>query len=254
MRVYFLIEYRQILAAYKIRGGSNMTRTGFFFLNHNCQTLTCTCQPSTYSPPESTHFFQHCGSILMPFSKKTCGWRRIHSQTVWVKASRLLKFTTDSNNSTEKCVSYGPVCLSGVSASESAWRMNRMIIGQRRRHPDCSGVDTPPTTSLSWKGHQDASRTLEKMCWLQRGVHWRLTCASECLAIMVLKKISPGHIWTALYFKWLNEDVIPLTMKAVNRTEWQTAWLSWDWSAWLQDSDRNRLIIHVVWSQFWGNQ
>ena len=30
-------------------------------------------------PPESTHFFQRSGSILMPFSKKACGWRCIHS-------------------------------------------------------------------------------------------------------------------------------------------------------------------------------
>jgi hypothetical protein len=59
-------------------------------------------------------------------------------------------------------VFHGPVCLSGVSASEraeSAWRMKRIIVG---RHPDCSGVDTPPTTRLFLKGHQDASRTLEK--------------------------------------------------------------------------------------------
>jgi hypothetical protein len=27
-------------------------------------------------------------------------------------------------------------------------------------------VNKPPTTSLFWKGHQDASRMLEKMCWL----------------------------------------------------------------------------------------
>ena len=47
-----------------------------------------------------------------------------------------------------------------------------------RRHTDCSRVETSPTTSLFWKGHQDASRTLEKMCWLRRGVRWRLTCAS----------------------------------------------------------------------------
>jgi hypothetical protein len=47
----------------------------FFFLNHTFQTLTCTFQSSTYSPPESTHFFQRSGSILMPFSKKACGWR-----------------------------------------------------------------------------------------------------------------------------------------------------------------------------------
>jgi hypothetical protein len=40
---------------------------------------------------------------------------------------------------------------------------------------------------------------LEKMCWLRRGVNWRLTCASKCLAIMVFKKNSPGHIWTTLY-------------------------------------------------------
>jgi hypothetical protein len=52
-------------------------------------------------------------------------------------------------------------------------------------------VNKPPTTSLFWKGHQDASRTLEKMCWLRRGVRWRLTCASKCLAIMVLNKSVP---------------------------------------------------------------
>jgi hypothetical protein len=31
---------------------------------------------------------------------------------------------------------------------------------------------------------------LEKTCWLWRGVRWRLTCASKCLAIMVFKKKS----------------------------------------------------------------
>jgi hypothetical protein len=40
-----------------VQGGSNMTGTDFFFKNHNCQTLTCTCQSSTYSPSESTYFF-----------------------------------------------------------------------------------------------------------------------------------------------------------------------------------------------------
>ena len=74
------------ISCFKILGGSNMTGTDFF-LNHNCQTLTCTCQSSAYSPPESTHFFQRSGSILTPFSKKACGWRRIHSRTVWMTAS-----------------------------------------------------------------------------------------------------------------------------------------------------------------------
>ena len=49
------------------------------------------------------------------------------------KTSRPLKFTTGSNNSMGKSVSHGPVCLSGVSASEraeSTWRMNHMIVGQ----------------------------------------------------------------------------------------------------------------------------
>ena len=71
---------------FDIQGGSNMTATDFF-LNHNYQTLTCTYQSSTYSPPESTQFFQRSGSILMPFSKKDCGWRLIHSRTVWMTAS-----------------------------------------------------------------------------------------------------------------------------------------------------------------------
>ena len=35
------------------------------------------------TPLRSQHnLFQHSGSILMPFSKKACGWRRIHSRTV----------------------------------------------------------------------------------------------------------------------------------------------------------------------------
>ena len=38
--------------AYQLLGGSNMT--GTVFLNHNYQTLTCTCQSSMYSPPETT--------------------------------------------------------------------------------------------------------------------------------------------------------------------------------------------------------
>jgi hypothetical protein len=75
-----------LLYSMDVQGGSNMTGTDFFFENHNCQTLTCTCQSSTYSPLESTHFFQRSGSILMPFSKKACGWRRIHSRTVWMTA------------------------------------------------------------------------------------------------------------------------------------------------------------------------
>jgi hypothetical protein len=35
----------------KDKGGSNMAKTGLK-KKHNCQTLTCTCQSSTYSPPE----------------------------------------------------------------------------------------------------------------------------------------------------------------------------------------------------------
>src|SRR5215467_1791780 len=48
--------------------------------HHNCQTITCTCQSSTFSPPESTHFFQRSGCILKPFSKKACGWRLVYTQ------------------------------------------------------------------------------------------------------------------------------------------------------------------------------
>ncbi|PNF23725.1 hypothetical protein B7P43_G18442 [Cryptotermes secundus] len=73
----------QIIFFSNLQGGSNMAGTN---LKKKCQTLTCTCQSSKYSPPESTHFFQRSGSILMPFSKKACGWRRIHSRTVWMMA------------------------------------------------------------------------------------------------------------------------------------------------------------------------
>jgi hypothetical protein len=66
-------------------------------------------------------FWKHPDALF----KMACGWRRIHCRTVWMTASRPLKFTTDSNNSMGKSVSHGPVCLSGVSASEraeSVWR------------------------------------------------------------------------------------------------------------------------------------
>ena len=53
----------------------------WFFCNHNCQTLTCTHLRS------QRIFFQPSGSILMPVWKKACGWRRIHSRTVWMTAS-----------------------------------------------------------------------------------------------------------------------------------------------------------------------
>ena len=159
-----------------------------FFLNHNCQTLTCTCQSSTYSPPESTHFFQRSGSILMPFSKKDCGWWRIHSQTVWMMAS-----LSDDHAVHSECA-LCPLWSTYTTQTHGSMRdtLPHTVVGvcsefQRTgcRHTDCSGVGTPPTTNLFWKGHQDASRTLEKMCWLRRGVHWRLTCASKCLAITV---------------------------------------------------------------------
>jgi len=38
------------------------------------------------------------------------------------------------------------------------------VCGKRRLHPECSEVDMPPTTSLFLKGHQNSSRTLEKLC------------------------------------------------------------------------------------------
>ena len=98
----------------------------------------------------------------MPFSKKACGWRRIHSRTVWMTASCPLKFTKDSNNSMEKSVSHGHVCLSGVSASEraeSAWRMNRMVVGQRHTRVQVVGCFTFVTYQdccrCSWAGTRE---------------------------------------------------------------------------------------------------
>ena len=63
-----------------------MTGIDFFFVTIIDKHLLAR-QSSTYSHPESTHFFQCSGSILMPFSKKACGWRRIHSRTVWMTVS-----------------------------------------------------------------------------------------------------------------------------------------------------------------------
>ena len=47
-----------------IQGGSNMTGTDFFFCNHNCQTLTCTCQSSMCSPNPSRREGGGCGFTL----------------------------------------------------------------------------------------------------------------------------------------------------------------------------------------------
>jgi hypothetical protein len=46
-----------------------------------------------------------------------------------------------------------------------------------------------------------------KMCWLRRGVRWRLTCASKCLAIMVFKKkIQSRSYLNHLVFWLVRED------------------------------------------------
>ena len=148
--------------------------------------LTCTCQSSTYSPPESTHFFQRSGSILMPFSKKACGWWYIHCRTVWMLASlsddhavhspRALcplwsTYTTQTHGSVRDTL---PHTLVGVCGEFQR---------KGRHHPDCSGVDTPPTTSLFSKGHQDASRTLEKNVLTPEGSTSK-TDMCKCLAVM----------------------------------------------------------------------
>ena len=119
-----------------------------FFLNHNCQTFTCTCVSSTYSPPESTHFFQSSGSILMPFSKKACGWRRIHSRTVWMTASSSDDHAVHSPCplwSTYTTQTHGSV---RDTLPHTVVEVCREFQRTGRRHPDCSGVNTPPTTSL----------------------------------------------------------------------------------------------------------
>ena len=48
-------------------------------------------------------FWKHPDALFK--KKKACGWRRIHCRTVWMTASRPLKFTTDSINSMGKSVS-----------------------------------------------------------------------------------------------------------------------------------------------------
>ena len=80
------------------------------------------------------------------------------------KTSRPLKFTTDSNNSMGKSVSHRPMCLSCVSASEraeSAWRMNRMIVG--REHPSPSQT-LIVQTRLFLRIGASLSRNLEQCC------------------------------------------------------------------------------------------
>ena len=78
--------------------------------------------------------------------------------------SRPLKFTTDSNNSMGKSVSHGPVCLRGVSASEkaeSAWRMNRMLVGLENPSPSETLI---VQTRLFVRIGSSLSRNLEQCC------------------------------------------------------------------------------------------
>jgi len=82
---------------------------------------------------------QSCLGVARVMSKQKVrgAWNNaLWSDSSLEKTSCLLKFTTDSNNSMGKNVSHGPVCLSGVSASEraeSAWGMNRMIVGREQK-------------------------------------------------------------------------------------------------------------------------
>jgi hypothetical protein len=102
-----------------------MTRTDFFFFfeNHNCQTLTCTCQSSTYSTHFFPTFWKHpdalfkirlvVGGVSTP---KQCGWRR-RPQTACL-ASLIWAFQTGRNHlgPNQDCmadVSEGSISISG---------------------------------------------------------------------------------------------------------------------------------------------
>ena len=54
-------------------------RDWFFFCNHNWQTLTCTCQSSTYSPNPSRREGGGCGFTLSR-SHSCCAMRLVYSQ------------------------------------------------------------------------------------------------------------------------------------------------------------------------------
>ena len=51
----------------------------FFFWNHNWQTLTCTCQSSTYSPNQSRREGGGCGFTLSR-SHSCCAMRLVYTQ------------------------------------------------------------------------------------------------------------------------------------------------------------------------------
>jgi len=148
-----------------IQGGSNITGTDFFKTIIAKHSLAHVSLQRTSL--RSQHiFFQRSGSILMPFSKKACGWRRIHFRTVWMTAS-----------SGDHAV-HSPRTLCPLWSTHTT---------QTHR----SVRETLPHTVVGaffGKGIRMLPERWEKMCWNRRGVRWRLTCASECLAIMVLKK------------------------------------------------------------------
>jgi hypothetical protein len=79
---------------------------------------------------------------------------------------------------------------------------------------------------------------LEKMCWLRRGVRWRLACASKCLAIMV-KKPFPSW-WSSQKYK--NIDI---WIRFKCQISWQCGQKSWNYSV-FQFRKRNFLY---AWSR-----
>jgi hypothetical protein len=63
----------------KLQVGSNMTWTDFFKTIIAKHLLAHVSLQGT--PLRSQHiFFQRSGSILMPFSKKACGWQLVYTQ------------------------------------------------------------------------------------------------------------------------------------------------------------------------------
>ena len=124
----------------------------WFFLNHNCQTLTCTFQSSTYSPQESTHFFPTF-------------WKHpdaLFTKGLWLAAYPLPNSLDDGVVVRRPCGSISTLSLCPLWSTHTTQThgsvrdtLPHTVVGvcgefQRTglRHPDCSGVDTPPTTSL----------------------------------------------------------------------------------------------------------
>ena len=141
----------------------------------------------------------------MPFSRRACGWRRIHSWTVWMTADyhavhsprALCPLWSTYTRVRERHSS--PYCcwsLWWISA-DGTFSPTRNLITMRcstLRGTFCSLI-TLATRRQDWTGSNPSRRE-------GGGCGFTVSRSHSCCAVrFVYIQSSPGHIWTTLYSK-----------------------------------------------------